>query len=182
MNRITKLAAGFLLKRAVKRAGRSALDAWRISKTPDDNVLAPLVSGLAGACTLTLINETARQFMPHAPRLDAMGIRALAKSMRALEVEPPRGDQLRGAALVGDLATNTIFYSVVGLGDPRHAMQRGVLLGLGAGLGAAFLPQRIGLGQQPGAESPTTPLLTVAWYLAGGVAAACVYDQLTQRR
>jgi hypothetical protein len=55
---------------------------------------------------------------------------------------------------------------------------RGALLGLAAGVGAAYLPPRIGLGEQPGQRPPATQIMTVAWYLAGGLAAAAAAGHL----
>jgi len=50
------------------------------------------------------------------------------------------------------------------------------LLGLAAGVGAVFLPKHIGLGEEMTARTRETELMTVGWYLAGGLAAAAVYQ------
>jgi hypothetical protein len=50
-----------------------------------------------------------------------------------------------------------------------------------AGVGAVVLPPLLGLGQQPGRRTPWTELMTVAWYTAGGVAAAAVAERLDDR-
>lgn len=131
-----------------------------------------LLGGLAGAVTVTLLNEVVRRRLPHAPRMDVIGERALAGSLEAAHVDPPRGRALYGWTMAADLASNTLYYSLVGAGGPGGTWLRGGALGLAAGLGAVLLPRPLGLGRQPGARSPRTPLLTVAWYLAGGLAAA----------
>lgn len=135
-------------------------------------------SGFAGAAAVTLLNESARRVIPRAPRLDALGMRAIARGLRAAGQEPPQGERLRGVALAGDLVSNTLYYSLAGAaGGGRNAWLLGSLLGLSAGVGAAFLPPRIGLGRQPG-ETSATRAMTVAWYLAGGLATAGVFTLL----
>ncbi|GGL90402.1 hypothetical protein GCM10010840_30560 [Deinococcus aerolatus] len=134
--------------------------------------------GMAGALTVTALNEGVRRVLPHAPRIEVIGERALAGSLQALNVDPPRGAALYRWTLLGDLLSNTLYYGLVGLGPRQGAWQRGGLLGLAAGLGAVALPRPLGLGGQPGARSPRTPLLTAAWYLAGGLAAAVAARQL----
>ena len=136
-------------------------------------MLKALGSGLVGACALTLIHETARRFVDDAPRMDVLGMRALAKTMRAVDVEPPV--PLHEAALVGDIVSNSLYYSLVGAGPARDAIRNGALLGLAAGLGAVVLPERLGLGRQPTEDSPQTQLMTFAWYTLGGLAAGAAY-------
>ena len=139
-------------------------------------MLKALGSGLVGACALTLIHETARRFIDDAPRMDVLGMRALSKAARAVDVEPPV--PLHEAALVGDLVSNSLYYSLVGAGSRREALRNGALLGLAAGLGAVYLPGPLGLGRQPTEDSPQTQLMTVAWYLVGGLAAGAAYRAL----
>jgi hypothetical protein len=140
-----------------------------------------LASGIAGAAVLTGLHEVARRVVPHAPRMDVIGERALSDGMKAAGMRPPRGSQLFRATLLGELVSNALYYSVVGAGSRARALRRGVLVGLAAGLGAVFLPPRMGLGRPPGNKPPVTPLLTIAWYTAGGLAAALaaqlVHDQ-----
>ncbi|MDT7779097.1 MAG: hypothetical protein QOC99_1609 [Acidobacteriota bacterium] len=139
-------------------------------------MLKALGSGLVGACALTLIHETARRYIDDAPRMDVVGMRAIAKTMRAVDVEPPV--PLHEAALVGDIVSNSIYYGLVGVGDSEDAVRNGALLGLAAGLGAVFLPEPLGLGRQPSHTSSKTQLMTVAWYLLGGLAAGAAYRAL----
>jgi hypothetical protein len=130
-----------------------------------------LGSGLAGACAVTLVNEVARRTIPHAPRLEVLGMRGLAALLRGAEQPVPDRDTLFDLTLAGDLLSNALYYSLVGLGQPRGAWVRGGLLGLAAGLGGAFLPPKIGLGHQPDERAPATQLMTIAWYLIGGLVA-----------
>ena len=137
-------------------------------------MLKALGSGVAGALALTAVHETARRTIPRAPRMDVIGRRAIAKPMRAMGATPPAGQRLQNAALAGDLVSNSLFYSLVGLGSGRgkDVWKRGLLLGLAAGVGAAVLPPLLGLGRQPGHRGLLTHLLTIVWYTVGGVTAA----------
>jgi len=131
-----------------------------------------LGSGVVGAVALTLLHEGARRTVPHAPRMDILGMRAIAQGMRAVDEPPPERDRLHRWALLGDIAFNSIYYSLVATGDRQSAWRRGTLLGLLAGVGAVILPQPLGLGQPPGGQRSDTQVMTVAWYLVGGLAAA----------
>lgn len=131
-----------------------------------------LTSGVAGALVLTGLHEVARRLLPHAPRMDVIGERALSRSLGALGYRPPRGNRLYGATLAGELFSNALYYSVVGAARRSRSLRTGLLLGFAAGLGAVLLPPILGLGTPPGEKKTVTPLLTVAWYTAGGLAAA----------
>ena len=136
-------------------------------------MLKALGSGLAGAVALTLIHETARRLAPEtAPRMDVLGMRAIQKAALAVDAEPPV--PLHEAALVGDIVSNSVYYSLGGAGSREDALRNGAILGLAAGIGAVFLPGPLGLGRQP-TDTPTTQALTVAWYLVGGLAAGAAY-------
>lgn len=129
-------------------------------------------SGLAGACILTLIHETVRRIDPDAPRMDLLSMEAIAKTMNAVGLTPPAEDRLHTIALLGDIVSNSMYYSMVGDGDDRGVWWRGAGLGLSAGLGAILSPPRLGLDSKPSRRTTKTKLLTILWYLAGGPAAA----------
>ena len=139
-----------------------------------------LGGGLAGALSLTLLHEAARRVLPSAPRLDVLGMRALAKSLSALEQPVPEQNRLHTAALVGDLISNTLYYSLVGAGESSSARRRGVLLGLAAGIGAVVLPGPLGLGRGPSRRTVATQIMTIGWYLAGGLIAGVVAESLSE--
>jgi hypothetical protein len=145
------------------------------------SVLKTLASGLIGSATLTAVHQGAQRLLPNAPHVDAIGRRAVSRGIRALGGTPPRGRQLHNTALVGDLVSNALYYGLMDVGRPRHRVARGALLGLVGGLGAVFLPQRLGLGRQPHERWPRTPLMTVAWYTLGGVASGAVRQLLDRR-
>ena len=120
-------------------------------------VFNALLSGIAGALTLTLLHEVARRFIPDAPRMDILGMRAIARSMRGLEQTPPSGEQLHRTALAGDLVSNSLYYSLVGLaGERKRAWLAGAILGLVAGIGGVILPAQLGLGSAPSGRTRAT--------------------------
>lgn len=139
-----------------------------------------LIGGLAGACAVTLINETARKFIKDAPRLDILGKRAIAFPLMEADIEPPPNSRLYWYTLGGDILTNTLYYSLIGLGDQKNVWKNGALLGLLAGAGAVALPKPLGLGEEMTARTKDTQKMTVAWYLAGGLAAAAVFQALSE--
>ncbi|MGE5463201.1 MAG: hypothetical protein ACM3PS_07595 [Syntrophothermus sp.] len=141
-----------------------------------------IMSGLVGACTLTLIHETARRLSPDAPRMDVLGMRAISKSMRAMGHQPPDNSSLHRAALVGDVLANALYYSLVGGGSQKGVWLRGAGLGVAAGIGGVVLPEPMGLGGEPSGRSTATKAMTVGWYLAGALAAAATYRLLTTRQ
>src|SRR5215207_9353361 len=59
-----------------------------------DRLVRMAVAGAAGAATVTALNEAARRLVPHAPRMEVMGERALSRTMRAVSLDPPRGRAL----------------------------------------------------------------------------------------
>jgi len=138
-----------------------------------------ILSGAGGACALTLLHEVARRVVPHAPRADVLGMRALDETLRVIGVTPPKSEVLHRWALLGDILSNSLYYSLVGCGSRKGVWRRGVLLGIGAGIGTVVLPTPLGLGRQPDERIPVTPLMTIVWYLVGGLVAAATFSQLT---
>ena len=140
------------------------------------SLLKAISSGAAGALAVTALNESARRVIPHAPRMDVIGMRGLRRPIEAMGYRPPPARTLRKAALAGDLLSNGVYYSLAAAGDPRHALRRGLVLGALGGIGAALLPPVVGLGNQPHRKTPWTQLLTVAWYTLAGLAAGAAVE------
>jgi hypothetical protein len=140
-----------------------------------------LGGGLAGATVLTLIHETARRINPDAPRMDLLGMRAIAKLMQGAGETPPDDPSLHNLAMAGDMISNTLYYSLVGAGKKKTVWARGALLGLSAGMGGVVLPGPLGLGKQPSGRTNQTKAMTIAWYLAGGLVAAAVSHLLADK-
>ncbi|MVM38670.1 hypothetical protein GO730_15830 [Spirosoma sp. HMF3257] len=141
-------------------------------------ILPSLGSGLIGACVLTVLHETARQLIPNAPRADILGVRAIKKVMESADAEPPADDELHDWALGGDVVSNTLYYSLIGLAKPKDALLTGAALGLVAGVGAVGLPGPLGLGTAPSSRTSATAAMTIGWYLIGGLATAAAYTFL----
>lgn len=137
-----------------------------------------LASGAAGAIVLNLLHEATKRAMPHAPRLDVLGMRAIAKIARIAGIGSV--SHLHDKALTGDLGSNAAYYSLVSAFGPQHAVTGGALLGLAAGVGSITLPQEMGLGSAPSARTPQTAAASVGLYVAGGIAAGAVYKALNR--
>lgn len=138
------------------------------------NALSALSGGLAGACAITLIHESVKQVVPEAPRMDLLGMNALSKVIESTGHTPPGEQQLYNLTMVGDIVSNAIYYSAVGLGYDKTVWQRGALLGLAAGIGAVTLPKPLGLPEAPSNRTLETKIMTVALYTIGGLVAAAV--------
>ncbi len=136
-----------------------------------------LVSGLAGAVALTAVHQAARTISPDAPRMDVVGMRALARGGLVDDSSPASAHKgIYRAALAGDLICNTAYYSLA------TSYTRGAAMGLLAGLGALLLPQRLGLGAPPKSDLLSNQIMTVAWYVVGGITAAATSSWLSSRR
>ena len=132
-----------------------------------------LMAGMVGAVALTAVHQLARRLSDDAPRMDVLGERAIARTVHAAGGTLPLPRTLHRWALAGDIVANSAYYSMVACGRDAHMWTRGVALGLAAGAGALVLPRRLGLGDAPKSDHLPNQLMTVAWYLIGGLAAAC---------
>jgi hypothetical protein len=138
-----------------------------------NNILKAVAGGLAGACVVTLVHETVRRYVDDAPRMDVLGMRSISKLMQKADAEPPQDQKkLHTWALVGDIFSNSAYYSLAGSGP--DAWWRGALLGAAAGAGAVLLPGPLGLGEEPSNKTTKTQALAVSYYLLGGLVAAAV--------
>lgn len=137
-----------------------------------------LAAGASGAAALTLLHESARRVVEDAPRMDVLGMRAIAGGFESIGARTPPEPRLHRLALAGDLASNSAYYALVGVGGADGAVTRGALLGFAAGLGAVLLPGPLGLGTAPSRRTPATAAMTVAWYAFGGLVAGAAYRAL----
>lgn len=138
--------------------------------------LSSILGGLAGAAALTLLNEGAKRVSPNAPRLDLLGQNALAKFMKGNDMLSKTASQV--FPLAGDLISNSLFFGMSRGDSAGSTMVRGALLGLGAGVGAVTLPETLGLEQKFTNKTNETKLMTIGWYLVGGIVAAAVINAL----
>ena len=139
-----------------------------------------LLSGLAGAVALNVLHETVRQFVPQAPRADILGMRSIKKGFQKAGEQPPTGNTLYGLAILGDVTSNALYYSLVGV-SPKQPLLTGAVLGALAGVGAVTLPGPMGLGEAPTTRTPSTVAMTIGWYLFGGLVTGVVYRTVSQR-
>ncbi|EMR04367.1 hypothetical protein [Cesiribacter andamanensis] len=136
--------------------------------------IASFVGGLAGAAAVTAVNETVRQFVPQAPQLQLLGIQAVRKLFIKSDADLPDRDTQYGIAMGGELMANASYYSLAG-----RSTGRGLLLGLAAGLGGIFLPDKMGLSDAPTNRTTTAQILTIGYYVLGGIVAAKVTRALS---
>lgn len=134
-------------------------------------LLSALAGGLAGACAVTLLHEIVKRIDKEAPRLDLLGMDAMQKGMNKLDMEVPDDDTLYKETLAGDLASNTIYYSLAGIGAENTELKGGAL-GIAGGLGAIYLPQMFGLSKEHTNRTDKTKALTTLYYSLGGMVAS----------
>jgi hypothetical protein len=139
------------------------------------------IGGLAGACTLTLLNESVKKLDKDAPRMDLLGMNAVARLMKGNNILAQTAGKLFPVALAGDLVSNSLYYSMADTEDEKKTLIRGALLGLGAGLGAVVLPKSLGLNDDATTRTIKTKILTVSWYVIGGLAAAAAMNLMNKK-
>ncbi len=144
--------------------------------------LYALEGGVAGATALTLIHEAVKKVIPQAPRLDLLGMHALSKGLKIIGARTPQERRLYGWSLTGDLISNSIFYSFAGIGKKENALAKGAALGLAAGLGAVLLPKPLGLREDASNRTLQTKLMTIGFYVIGGLVAAGVMKLLDKKK
>jgi hypothetical protein len=142
-------------------------------------MLNALASGVAGSLAVNAVHESMRRVVPHAPRMDVIGTRAIRRPMVAAGYKPPHWNKLHNMALAGDLVANSIYYALAAAGPRETARMRGLLLGLAAGVGGVVLPPLMGLGNPPHRKAPYTQLMTIAWYTLGGIVAGEIAHHMT---
>jgi hypothetical protein len=137
-----------------------------------------IIGGVAGAIILNLVHETAKRISNKAPRVDLIGEEALSKTVAAAGITPPTGNKLFLTTLAADVTSNAAYFAMIGKGDRDNIMLRGAGYGIMAGLGAIGLTKPLGLDDKHVNKTDETKILTVAWYLIGGLAAALVIKNL----
>lgn len=138
--------------------------------------------GIAVALALTLLHETVRRINTDAPRMDLLGTQAVAKSLETVDTPVPDKDKLFKITMAGDVISNSLYYSIAGIGGENGAILRGTLLGLAAGVGAVYLPKPLGLNPAPASRDLQTKFMTVALYLAGGLVAGATGKLIENKR
>ncbi len=141
-----------------------------------------LSGGLAGAAAVTLIHESVKRLIPQAPRMDLLGMQALRKGLHKAGFASPSGTTLYVAAMAGDLLSNSLYYSMAGIGKEQNIWVRSSLLGLAAGLGAITLPSKMGLNERYSSRTTATQIMTVGLYVTGALVATAVIKALGKKK
>ena len=144
-------------------------------------MIRALLAGAAGAVTTNVLHEAVRRLTPEAPRVDLLGMQALTKTVGAFGAAAPTGRALYVITLLGDLASNALYFALVGPGGAAWALRTGTSLGILAGVGAVALPPRLGLAAVTTNRTPLTQALTIGLYTAGGVTAGACLRALGER-
>lgn len=138
------------------------------------------IAGLAGAAVLNVLHETARKVCKDAPEINKIGEEGVAHTAEAAGMKVPSGKKLYATALAADLIGNAFYYAMVGKGPRNMVWKRGTALGVTAGLGALGLTRPLGLHDEPVNKNLASQLMTIAWYTAGGLAAAAASNLLSK--
>ncbi len=144
--------------------------------------LKATVGGFAGACALTLINEGIARIDTKAPRLDLLGMNAVAKLVKSPASTPDFVKKVLPMSVVGDLVSNTLYYALASGASKQRTLIRGALLGLGAGIGAVALPKPMGLDEKTTNLTPRTQAMTVLYYVVGGLIAAAAINAIDKEK
>jgi hypothetical protein len=139
------------------------------------------IGGLAGAVALSLLHETVRRLDQDAPRVDLVGEEGMNRLMKKAGAEPLEGKALYAATLAGDLVSNALFYSAIGTGNKKNLLLRGTTVGLSAGFRALRLTRKMGFDDAPITRTNKTRLLTIGYYLFGGIVTAVTIKTLRKR-
>lgn len=136
-----------------------------------------ILAGLGGAIVLTILNETLKNVNGDMPRIDLVGEEAVEKTAEYFGLELHNKESVHGASLVGDLVSNTAYFSLID-GEGKALWVKAAASGILAGLGAVTIPGEIGLDDAPIAKKTTTKVWTVGYYLAGALATAALIGLL----
>lgn len=144
-------------------------------------VSAALMGGLAGASVLTVVHEATRRIVPNAPRMDLMGMQALAKALHTLGLPVPDRSKLFPYTLAGDVVGNGLYYSLAGVSTHKNVILKSTVLGLSAGIGAISVPEKIGLNEKFSNRNNKMALITLALYTMGGFTAGLAMKWLQKK-
>ena len=131
-----------------------------------------MLSGIAGAAALTALNYLGKKVLPGtAPHLNELGEAAVRNSAEGMNLSQPSQTTTEATALGGSLTTNSLIYSLAGVGKSDHPELRGALVGAAMGLGVVLLAPRLGYGNRPVGEGVRGKAIAVSQYMLGGLVA-----------
>ncbi|WP_294263667.1 hypothetical protein [uncultured Chryseobacterium sp.] len=131
-----------------------------------------IIAGLGGALALSLLHETIRKNFDNVPEINKVGEEALNKALDKADMKITSHDQLYAATLAGDVIGNGMYYATTATSGFNIAS------GLAMGLGALALPGKVGLDEDPVAETTQKKVMTVAYYLFGAIVTKFIYDKI----
>ncbi|WP_294228943.1 hypothetical protein [Chryseobacterium endophyticum] len=131
-----------------------------------------IIAGLGGALALSLLHETIRKNFDNVPEINKVGEEALNKALDKADMKITSHDQLYAATLAGDVIGNGMYYATTATSGFNIAS------GLAMGLGALALPGKVGLDENPVAETTQKKVMTVAYYLFGAIVTKFIYDKI----
>ncbi len=140
-----------------------------------------LLAGLGGAVALNLLHEALKKTGDDMPRIDKLGEEALQKGLQSVGTKIQEEDNLYAATLGSDLLSNTLYFSMIGAGGPKHIWPKAVALGLVAGTGAVELAAPLGLDPNTVAKTAKTKSLTVGYYLFGALVTGCILKAMENK-
>ncbi|MBC7390396.1 MAG: hypothetical protein H7329_14360 [Opitutaceae bacterium] len=138
-------------------------------------------SGLLGALAVSLVHESLRRFLPKAPRMDKLGMQAISVILEKAGHTPPSENELYLIAMVGDIISNGIYYSIAGSDSSKKTIIKGALLGAAAGVGAIVLPGPLGLNKEYSNKTMQTKSITFGLYLFGGILTSVLMNKMNKR-
>lgn len=142
-------------------------------------IFRSLLGGFLGASVLTAMHQLLKNNYSNAPRMDLLAEEALEKGLDKVGVAAPPPEKMYKITMAGDLIMNTLFFSAAS--GVLKASTKGTMLGLAAGFGGLYLPEKMGLNPERTNKSLPTKILTVAIYTIGGYVAGRVTDRLTPK-
>ena len=134
-----------------------------------------MLSGLVGAAAVTGLNYLGQQITPKAPRLDALGRNAVRKSSDAVAGTTPDETTVKATALGGDLISNSMIYSLAGVGRAKRPELRGLLAGVAMGTAVIVLAPMLGLGRRNTGIGTKGKAMAIGQYALGGLAAGLAH-------
>ena len=133
------------------------------------------LSGLAGAAMVTGLNYLGQQLTSSAPQLDLLGRQAVRKTAGGLDAEQPSESTVQATALGGDLATNSMIYSLAGVGRAKNPILRGVLVGAAMGAVVVLLAPKLGFARRATGKGWQGKAMAIGQYALGGATAGMTH-------
>lgn len=146
-------------------------------------IISSLAGGLAGALSVTVMQEVLRRVDPSAPRIDLVRKQAAFKIADKFKNGSKEADAstVNKLGMAGEIISNTLYFSLTATGG-KKALPVGSLLGLGMGAGALVLPAKMGLNGYFSGGTRKRKWMTMGMYLVGGMVAAAVSRCLNKKK